>query len=281
MSNLFKFNIIVLTVASAALSSCASLALGPYSYSDLSEPASQKGTQKQKELTQAEITQAEISIPYESVCRLATVRHKLGGLLKSNSFGSAALIEDRFLLTAAHNVFDYPFNKMMSVTVTCGDTDMLGAIVLAELDRDDIKDQVHVPRYEFRTPNTRKSYEHDYAFIDLGKKLSRRSNFSLGPLAMDTIPAEVFIAGYPGGNISGDASKDGEHMYKGKSTQTSSNLNHVNYDIDTKTGNSGGPVWIGDSAPYPIVAVHIQNMGGRLVNETLIDDWKDWRRTRN
>jgi len=269
-------NLSLLIASSVTLCSCASLSLGPYSYDTQSKPVTEFTKTKNQEV----VTKSKFSIPLESVCRLATVRHGPGKLLgkEKKSFGSAALIENRFLLTAAHNVFDYPFSKLMSVSVTCGDVEIETAKVVATLNREQIKQQVHVPRYEFRWPNTRKKFEFDYAFIDLGKTLSQSSSFVLSPKSSGKSSNIVNISGYPGGGISGERKRDGQQLYKGTSSQIHTNLNLITYNIETKTGNSGGPIWVGERAPYQIIAVHVNDFGGRRVEKTLLKDWNDWRK---
>ena len=264
---------ICLTISlSLGLASCASL--GKHSYDVRSETKSYAPSEDINQ--QSQEFGPNINAPLKSVCHLKTTRRgpRTLWLWESQNTGSAALIENRFLLTAAHNVFDYPANKLTSISVTCGETDTAASKALVTLDRQQIKTSVHVPRYEYRIRNEPKNYEFDYAFIDLGKDISQISEFSLGPINPNI--QKVFIGGYPGNRIS-----TGDKLHSGNSTETFADQNRLSYDIYTATGNSGGPIWTqGTEGIYPIIAVHVTDSGGRLVNDTLISDWNAWRQTR-
>jgi|GEM_PF-2455022 len=267
----------VLFIAAAfGLSSCA--VLGPYSYDVYSDP----GMPKMDLKDQIKETNEPVSAPLDSVCHLQTTRRNFRTLWLSgtNYHGSAALIDNRWLLTAAHNVFDYPASKLTALTVKCGEARIDDTDMSVTLNRAQIEDAISVPAYESYWINNPKKFEFDYAFIDLGRTLPTRSSFQLQ--SADRFGASagpVHIGGYPGGTIT----PDGKSLYKGTSKNSYIDRNMMEYDIYTATGNSGGPVWIETDTPgktYEIVAVHVTNSGGRVVNDRMIADWNAWRATR-
>jgi len=253
------------------LASCASL--GPYSYQDHSKPDFPEGTLSD----QIEILDLNSASPLNNVCHLKTTRKSIGTLWlgEKTSHGSAALIENRYLITAAHNVFDYPLNKLTSMAVTCGKPQIINNDYSVFLDREKIKSHIYVPRYEFRIPNTKKQYEFDYAFVDLGENVSDHTMFKLGQLNELDDPQSVNIGGFPGSPIA-----VGDQLYSGLGRITDVDNNILSYSLRTAGGNSGGPIWVETNAKNIIIAIHVKNSGGRLVNEDLITDWKNWKRER-
>jgi len=63
------------------------------------------------------------------------------------------------LLTAAHNVFDYPASKLTSLTVKCGEMQIDEADMSVTLSRAQIEDAVSVPAYEGYWIKNAKKYE--------------------------------------------------------------------------------------------------------------------------
>jgi len=204
----------------------------PYSYDVYSAPALITGSKT----SQNAVEEDSIVSPLDSICHIKTTRKGIRTLwLKEKSYhGSAALIENRFLLTAAHNVFDYPASRLTSITVRCGEADASIGTVVARLNRENIDKNVFVPRYESRLFKNPKKYEFDYAFIDLRVSLQRSSSFELEAVDMSLNKEPIFIGGFPGGTIS-----DGNQLYEGKASLSHQDQNLINYDINTATGNSG------------------------------------------
>ena len=262
-----------------SVSACSSLR--PYSYSDQSRLDPYVG----KLHDQDGVKETNVNDPISSICHLSTTRRNISTLWLSHTryHGSAALIDGRYLLTAAHNLFNYPFSSLTSLSVTCGEKDINNSEADITLTKYELERAIHIPRYESRLFNKSKKYEYDYAFVDLGKVISDQRSFTLDhtdyflSVEPGSLPLKVAIGGYPGGKIS-----DGNAMYIGRGNSTNADLNLVHYNVRTATGNSGGPVWYESNGKYYIAAVHVANSTGRLVNLTLISDWDSWiAKTRN
>lgn len=257
-------------LVSSSLMGCSTL--GSYSYSDSSNP---KGPDKYND--QIMVSDA-IDEPLNSVCQITTTRKNYKTLWFGDTeyTGSAALIDSRYLITAAHNVYDYPLNYLTSVKVSCGVKSVSENTVQVKLEENELQENISIPRYEFKIFNQGRKYEYDYAFIDLGKKVSAESSFNLPDKRMLRAGSIISIAGYPGGLISNLRT-----LYMGAGNINDIDGNLAAYSINTATGNSGGPIWVkGEDGRYYIVAVHVKNSGGRIVNESLLADWKEWLKSR-
>ncbi|HEX6373326.1 MAG TPA: serine protease [Longimicrobium sp.] len=246
--------------------------LGPWPYRDDSDPRIGPESGRQLPVT-------SISAPLANVCHLTTTRINIKGLwfwgIVSN--GSAALIDGRYLITAAHNVADYAGgNRLTKMEVRCGATAADGVPADVVLTRSEIRERAAVPSYAWRLHSNDKKYEFDYAFVDLGRQLNIENQFVLDESILPDSGDAVFIAGYPGGTISNAHTL---HQGRGRATERDHNL--LSYEIGTATGNSGGPVWmIHDEKPH-LVAVHVSDRAGRVLNSTFYRDWAAWRSARD
>lgn len=247
--------------------------LGSFSYNDYSQPKAPQSFEDQS------VVSGSLNAPLDSVCHLTTTRKNYKTLWFGNTpyTGSAALINGRFLITAAHNVYDYPFSYLTSVSVSCAVKSVSNESVQIKLDREKILRNISIPRYEFKVINRSKKYEFDYAFIDLGKNITVDSGFHIPEQSAINVGDSVNISGYPGGLIS-----DAHTLHKGTGVISDIDGNLASYSLNTATGNSGGPIWIYDgNNQYYLVAVHVKNYGGRVINESFLSDWKDWLAERN
>jgi V8-like Glu-specific endopeptidase len=253
---------------SMMLSGCS--ILGPWPYRDNSNPQPGPETGRQSKVQ-------NLADPLANVCHLRTERRNIKTLWLGRivSTGSAALIDGRYLITAAHNVADYPAaNHLTEIEVRCTAAPSPDQAPDVVLTRAEIKERVAVPSYAWRAHSNDKKYEFDYAFVDLGRRLDIESRFVLDESVLPD-SGTVRIAGYPGGHISDAYTL---HMGEGRITQRDHNL--LSYEIATATGNSGGPVWmIRNQRPY-LVAVHVADRTGRVLNQTFYRDWNAWRNAR-
>ncbi|HEU4559320.1 MAG TPA: serine protease [Longimicrobium sp.] len=221
--------------------------------------------------------------PLQNVCHLTTRRQQWKGLWihawNPKFSGSAALIEGRYLITAAHNVADYPLaNRLMRLEVRCNAPIAANQKPDVVLHRHQLKAQVAVPRYAYRVripPSTRK-FQFDYAFVDLGTVLPIPNQFALSPEVHPDSGTVIFLAGYPGGDISNT-----DTLFRAEGAvmdQRPPNL--FSYTIATATGNSGGPVWLVRDDEIYLVGVHVADQVARRVDERFYNDWQAWRRKR-
>lgn len=191
-----------------------------------------------------------LSPALQSVCHLATVRQKLGSI-KTYFNGSAVVYKEQYLITAAHNVYSPFYNPLVRLRVTCGKV-AVGA-------NDGIEIDLKAIRVAAGYSWTPKRYSRDFAVIRLPKPIAVDQPFSLAGVE-GPFPS-VTIAGFPGQKNDADG-MNGKTMFSGSGA-----ANRVKgrpftvYDIETFTGNSGGPVWFETPTGPALVGIHIS--GGR------------------
>ena len=245
--------------------------LGAYPYADRSNPT--------QVINPSEVQRpVEPSVPpLDDVCQVISVRRLTRALWRQvETSGSAALIDGRYLITAAHNVADYPAgNRMSQIRVSCNARDVTSETVDVTLDRRAIESRVSIPRYAWRAHHRDRKYEFDYAFIDLQESLASANRFSLDPDVVPRVGETLFIGGYPGGVISNQRTL---HAGSGKVVGIDGNL--ITYDIETANGNSGGPLWVVRDGRMYVVAVHVNYSTGRLLNAGFHEEWARWRTPR-
>lgn len=234
----------------------------------------------------------------DGICRME-INRQVASVLKQNMVGTGVILEDRYVLTAAHLLYNsgYPWGKVQSIGLVANnqpaDDSHPSILVRGGRVEDGLipSDGVWTvaPGFEWR-PRTRRDplgstvmIRHDYGFIDAGPGISG-GDFRLGlpkPLKLQVGDA-VSVAGFPGDDkrVPGsDASKI--FVAKGRVTAIQDTL--FSYDVITARGLSGAPVWIEQSGKKHIVGIHVgSDFGGgkeavaRLVDETMIRDWKRW-----
>lgn len=209
--------------------------------------------------------------PFNSTCRLIVTRRR--ARVQSKDFTSTGLLlGNKHILTAAHNFATFRFLGIPSraVYATCriaghGNEEIL-----------DIADfwrpaSVDIPR-RYR----KYVYRYDYCLLTLKNELNISSDFELPEMgAMNlAVDDEVFVAGYPDGS---------KLMQWGKGRVTNISDHLFTYDVDTETGNSGGPVWRKTpEGKFQLVGVHVSaardsSRGqARLVNDELLTALNGW-----
>lgn len=208
---------------------------------------------------------------FENICHLKVTRRNAKTLfLKDTYFNSTALLyRERFLITAAHNVYSDAFSRVKRISVSCG---------AAVYDKNKVTESVGreavrvATGYSF-TQTLPGRYRRDFAVIRLNRPVRVAKGMALAE-APPRLPAAVRVAGYPGDED--DATlQDGEHMYEGGGIAESVDSFLLNYSIDTAKGVSGAPIWIGDDAPVA-VAIHVggtlRNAQGRLIEADVRGD---------
>nr|WP_274622719.1 serine protease [Myxococcus fulvus] len=239
--------------------------LGSYPYPDESHPAVAPSVREK----QSPVTQ--LSSPLEAVCHLTTRRRNIKKLWIGDvySTGSAALAQGRYLITAAHNVYDYPLGWLDHVDVSCNQKTATAETVIASLNREHIKQRVSAPGYAWRLHGAERKFEFDFAFIDLGTSVMDDDPFLVDERVVPRVGEALFLGGYPGGDISHPANK----LHLGSGVVVGIDNNLMTYDIETATGNSGGPVWVTREGKHYLVGVHVSDGRARLFNASFFTAW--------
>lgn len=185
---------------------------------------------------------------FESVCHLS-IKRRVALLFSASYTGSAVLYRGRYLLTAGHNVYQ-DRSRIRAVTVRCGDANARrGAIdeVIAPWQAIDASDYQGGP------------FSRDFGVIRLNRPIAVSTPFSLA-----TNPAQLGealrFAGFPGGPHSG------WEMFEARGSLARLTDGLAHYDIETFKSNSGGPVWREVGGQAELLAIHVTNSGGRVVD---------------
>lgn len=194
-----------------------------------------------------------------NICYLRTVRAvRLFGF-RSGYNSAGTLIEGKYLVTAAHNLYDSWRTKLISVQVSCKDEN--GTVVTSVVDRSGIEQTRNAGHYDRKFPT-------DYAFLKLNNPLAVKESVTLNPAARIDEIDTIEVAGYPGGKLkygAGDVKKpilDDSTFY---------------YSVDTAKGMSGGPVWAIHHGVGSLVGVHVSEGRARVVDSRLINDFENWK----
>ncbi len=210
--------------------------------------------------------------PFTGVCRFFVTRLR-GGVFKKEFTSSGFLIGNRHLLTAAHNFATFKKfgvkSKVINATCRLGAHEEERFFEISDFYR---PKEISIPK-RYRA----KRFRYDYCLITLKQQLDFDSPFELIDLAAAEVEIgdEVLIAGYPNGS---------KLMYWGRGKVLESSNHLLTYDIDTQTGNSGGPVWVKKSdGRYIFVGVHVmkgllgaQTGTARVVNSEMLESLRDW-----
>ncbi len=175
--------------------------------------------------------------------------------------GSAVLFEDRYLLTAGHNLMQ-DWTKIRSIKVRCGVLEAEGAPVQREVQA-------------WQTLTARKfdwwrfyPKQYDFGVIRLSNPIETESPIRLA----QTVPGrgeQVCLFGYPGDELGGYT------LYQGCAAVVGAAFfeNGIEYDLTTYRSNSGGPVLRkAANGTWELVAIHIQPSSGRQVDSSYSDE---------
>jgi V8-like Glu-specific endopeptidase len=186
--------------------------------------------------------------PLDGVCHLFVTRRK-GLVLTTYNNSSGAILDGRHVLTAAHNVHSTRLSEVRSIEVSVGRTRVDGAATVR------VVDQRVASQYGWR------KFAHDYAVLRLAAPVAVPEPFGLPSASLEPAVSQVRIAGYPGAS---GGERDGKHMFAATGPgRRAPDGPFLDYDIDTETGNSGGPVWIEQDGTHPvIVGVHVTELQG-------------------
>lgn len=249
-----KFGFLVVC-SSAALAGCAGFSpVGPVEA--LSETVPDRA--------QTPVVQGDVG-DYANVCRLTIVRSYMG-IGKKTSIGSGVLIGDRHVLTAAHNIFNPFYHPLRRIEVRCGISDPANAH-LSPSRR--VSKRFVAKGYRWG-PGNGDEYQVDYGLLELNEPFAGIAPASLAETDA-VLRQDVTIAGFP--LVNNDPSLNGKTMFNGSGVITDRNKQRVTYSIRTFGGNSGGPVFNDDG---DIVAIHVTNSGGRIVDKGMRDQVRDW-----
>lgn len=212
--------------------------------------------------------------PLESVCHLKTRRtfHLLGFGWSRNT-GSGVLYKDRYIITAGHNIFQ-DFTNLKSISVQCGTTDAEATVDMVAYSRGEWEARDAKDYFPFGG----KDFHRDFGVIRLKEPISVAKPFKLAT-NQGRAEEEVQFAGYP---VEKDKKnnvlngRNGYRLFYATATlkddpalrRYKATRDLIYYDLKTFGSNSGGPVWrMGSEGMPELVAVHVTNSGGRIVDE--------------
>jgi len=237
----------------------------------------------------------------EGICFLR-MKRKFAVILGRDSSATGALIDGRYVLTAAHSLYDPPSQKgsLRSIQLAVGRADVSKvndetADSLVRRERGDVgrlpQDQVWSVSPDYRARLTHRSVKKssvplvrcDYGFVDLGKNFGRGNSFQLSRTAGHLKVGDVIsVAGYPGESkrIKGAT---GARLFVGAGKVTTIQGSVFGYDLETSKGVSGGPVWMERGGRRSLVGIHLgSDLGGmkgavgRVIDAALLNDWDAW-----
>lgn len=205
---------------------------------------------------------------FESICHVLITR-RVAFFFTRIYTGSAVLYRERYLLTAGHNVYQ-DRSHIRQVEVRCGvgdaETVAAGETIAGwqALDADGYRG---------------KPFSRDFGVIRLDRPIAVSRPFALAPVAVD-VGAAIRFAGYPGGaevqcrqseaprarGADSGQERNGCRLFAADGVVTRVADGLAYYDIETFKSNSGGPVWRDVGGVPTLVAVHVTNSGGRIVD---------------
>jgi V8-like Glu-specific endopeptidase len=210
------------------------------------------------------------SKPFPSIARITTIRKKGFRLLSKQSVfqSTGALVNNRYLFTSAHNIFSTKFSWIESAELRFGYQNGISLW--------DAPKKYSASSFKIAKHYNWNIFSKDYAVIDLGIDApNQQTSFRL-PKVNELIQlaqesTKLYFAGYPG------AEGHNGQILKGATTESFSlDQKFLNYDIDTATGNSGGPVWFEKDGEYILAGIHgSEGKATALVSEVLteVNSW--------
>ncbi|MDE6787999.1 MAG: serine protease [Ruminococcus sp.] len=188
--------------------------------------------------------------------------------------GTGFVVDEHTIATAAHCVYGKKINTIYLFDNNNKPSLTLNSSTIVEY---------HVPLIYASS----ESADYDYALITVKEDLSDYMCFNLGTVTdIKNLKSAVSITGFPGEIVTGDGTKPvnysvSEHnMYTGNSHIYNSSDKRLYYDVDTTSGNSGGPVYLteiyNNKVYYTVIAIHTKsggdgnyNSGTRITAELL------------
>lgn len=201
------------------------------------------------------------SSPLNSVCHLWTKRKVFLGIFTKRYTGSAVLYKGQYLITAGHNVYQDK-SKLHSIEVRCG---AVNARSIPAQQLIEGAASLDAALYEGSGWRGAMPYAHDYGVIRLNTPIEVANPFTLAKGVQ--AGEKVKFAGFPGGTKS-----DGWHMFQADAKLTGVANDLADYDLETFTSNSGGPVWREVDGKFELVAIHVKQGSGRVVNKEFRDE---------
>jgi len=194
--------------------------------------------------------------------------------------GSGCLVSPYMVLTAGHNVYlSLLGGYTNSIWITPGQTQLTenDPLILPFGEQDAFSWETNA-EYIANENN-----EADYAAIFLEQPFSSITTFM--PLVFNHTPSDISIAGYPM-EVQGETESEALWLSQGRVSAVETRF--LKFTLDVTQGNSGGPIWVTDTAGQRIVGVAARqdantppawNGGPRLctANQAIIEQWMQWR----
>lgn len=206
------------------------------------------------ELVKQRVIEASSDPALASVCRLVIYR-KMLWFKRAPKIGSAVLYNGRYLLTAAHNIYSPAYNRISSIEVICGTSDVSGTPAQQTLRRDSL---ATASTYSWG-PFTGDEFQADFGVARLERAIEVAVPFELQGNA--TVGSDAQLAGFPKGD---------ERMHYARGRLMPGYGAIIKYDIETHTGNSGGPVWSRSEGRPRLIAIHVTGSAGRVVDANFV-----------
>ena len=191
------------------------------------------------------------------------------GVVEIDSFGTGFVVDEHTIATAAHCIYGKTINTIYlfannnnKPTLTLKDSSIV---------------EYHIPSAYVNCVNSGisgiiESSDYDYALITVKEDLSDYMCFNLGTVTdIKNLKSAVSITGFPlkvgTGNDEKPVNDSGQHnMYTGNGRIFQSDDKRLYYNIDTTSGNSGGPVYVTEvyenKVYYTVIAIHTLNKVG-------------------